>query len=213
MAAETRFGLGRHPLRGIRVLDFSLLLPGPFATLAFADLGADVVKIEPPEGDFARRFPLPCSAWPIATSAAWWSTSSIAKRLAWLPRSRVERTPPAGVTRRSPSWRRCTSGRARGAAHISISTTSPRNAASRLRRRSAARKASHAKQYWNSTQNATSPFPVLVGGGRGGVLGNTAPAPGADAQSILGELGLTPAEIAALRRSGLIGNQAQDASI
>jgi crotonobetainyl-CoA:carnitine CoA-transferase CaiB-like acyl-CoA transferase len=59
------------------------------------------------------------------------------------------------------------------------------------------------------------PFPVLVDGRRGGVLGNTAPAPGADAQSILGELGLTPAEIAALRRSGLIGNQAQsqDASI
>src|SRR5260221_1602100 len=55
MAAETGFGLGWQPLRGIRVLDFSLLLPGPFATLAFTDLGADVVKIEPPEGDFARR--------------------------------------------------------------------------------------------------------------------------------------------------------------
>jgi crotonobetainyl-CoA:carnitine CoA-transferase CaiB-like acyl-CoA transferase len=209
MAAETRFGLGRHPLRGIRVLDFSLLLPGPFATLAFADLGADVVKIEPPEGDFARRFPLPCSAWPIATSAAWWSTQ--ASRNA-SPGCRARAL--GGRRRRVLRGDRHPGGAARAAGHgaRSISTTSPRNAASRLRRRSAARKASHAKQYWNSTENATSP-PVLVDEGRGGVLGNTAPAPGADAQSILGELGLTPAEIAALHRSDLIGNQAQDASI
>ena len=48
---------GWQPLKGVKVLDFSLLLPGPFATLALADLGADVVKIEPPEGDFARQIP------------------------------------------------------------------------------------------------------------------------------------------------------------
>jgi crotonobetainyl-CoA:carnitine CoA-transferase CaiB-like acyl-CoA transferase len=48
---------GWQPLDGVRVLDFSLLLPGPFATLALADLGADVVKVEPPAGDFARRIP------------------------------------------------------------------------------------------------------------------------------------------------------------
>lgn len=35
-------------------MDFSALLPGPFATLAMADLGADVVKVEPPGGDGAR---------------------------------------------------------------------------------------------------------------------------------------------------------------
>jgi crotonobetainyl-CoA:carnitine CoA-transferase CaiB-like acyl-CoA transferase len=46
-----------QPLTGVRVLDFSPLLPGPFATLALADLGADVVKVEPPGGDFARRMP------------------------------------------------------------------------------------------------------------------------------------------------------------
>ena len=50
-------GAGWQPLEGVRVLDFSLLLPGPFATLTLADLGADVVKIEPPTGDFARRIP------------------------------------------------------------------------------------------------------------------------------------------------------------
>lgn len=43
------------PLRGLRVLDFSGLLPGPFATLALADLGADVIKVEPPGGDPARQ--------------------------------------------------------------------------------------------------------------------------------------------------------------
>ncbi len=43
------------PLSGLRVLDFSLLLPGPFATVTLADLGAEVVKIEPLSGDFARR--------------------------------------------------------------------------------------------------------------------------------------------------------------
>lgn len=42
------------PLRGIRVLDFSRVLSGPFAGRMFADLGADVVKTEPPEGDVTR---------------------------------------------------------------------------------------------------------------------------------------------------------------
>ena len=49
---------GWQPLAGVRVLDFSLLLPGPFATVILADLGADVAKIEPPGGDFARQMPV-----------------------------------------------------------------------------------------------------------------------------------------------------------
>jgi crotonobetainyl-CoA:carnitine CoA-transferase CaiB-like acyl-CoA transferase len=48
---------GWQPLERVRVLDFTPLLPGPFATLALADLGADVVKVEPPGGEFARRMP------------------------------------------------------------------------------------------------------------------------------------------------------------
>ena len=45
------------PLQDIRVLDMSRLLPGPFCTRLFADMGADVIKIEEPvEGDYSRDF-------------------------------------------------------------------------------------------------------------------------------------------------------------
>lgn len=37
--------------RGVRVLDLSAFLPGPFASLMLADMGAEVLKIEPPAGD------------------------------------------------------------------------------------------------------------------------------------------------------------------
>ena len=44
------------PLRGVRVVDFSMFVPGPFATAIFADLGAEVIKVEPPRGDPGRSY-------------------------------------------------------------------------------------------------------------------------------------------------------------
>ena len=45
------------PLQGIRVVEFCQVLAGPFAGCLLADMGADVIKVESPEGDLMRQWP------------------------------------------------------------------------------------------------------------------------------------------------------------
>jgi crotonobetainyl-CoA:carnitine CoA-transferase CaiB-like acyl-CoA transferase len=56
MDGAQRGGSVQGPLAGVRVVDLSQMLAGPYTTMLLADLGAEVVKVEPPTGDPARAF-------------------------------------------------------------------------------------------------------------------------------------------------------------
>ena len=56
-------GAGEGPLFGIKVLDFTQFVNGPACTLAFADQGADVLKVEPANGEGYRQVMSP-ERWP-----------------------------------------------------------------------------------------------------------------------------------------------------
>jgi crotonobetainyl-CoA:carnitine CoA-transferase CaiB-like acyl-CoA transferase len=70
----------RLPLDGIRVVDLSRVLAGPFATMLLADLGADVVKVEPPEGDESRAWGPPWWGDPADRRSAYFAAVNRNKR-------------------------------------------------------------------------------------------------------------------------------------
>ena len=58
MKESDRDQLWAGPLEGLRVIDLPRVLAGPFCTMSLGDLGAEVLKIEPPDrGDETRHFP------------------------------------------------------------------------------------------------------------------------------------------------------------
>jgi crotonobetainyl-CoA:carnitine CoA-transferase CaiB-like acyl-CoA transferase len=68
------------PLDGIRVIDLSRVLAGPFATMLLADLGADVVKVEPPAGDETRTWGPPWWGDPADGRSAYFASVNRNKR-------------------------------------------------------------------------------------------------------------------------------------
>jgi crotonobetainyl-CoA:carnitine CoA-transferase CaiB-like acyl-CoA transferase len=68
------------PLDGIRVIDASRVLAGPFATMLLADLGADVIKVEPPDGDESRTWGPPWWGDPADRRSAYFASVNRNKR-------------------------------------------------------------------------------------------------------------------------------------
>jgi crotonobetainyl-CoA:carnitine CoA-transferase CaiB-like acyl-CoA transferase len=68
------------PLSGIRVVDLSTVLAGPYATMVLADLGADVVKVEPPDGDSTRGWGPPWVGAGATRTAAYYLAVNRNKR-------------------------------------------------------------------------------------------------------------------------------------
>jgi crotonobetainyl-CoA:carnitine CoA-transferase CaiB-like acyl-CoA transferase len=68
------------PLSGLRILDCSRVLAGPFATMLLADLGADVIKLEPPAGDESRGWGPPWWGDPAGWRSAYFASVNRNKR-------------------------------------------------------------------------------------------------------------------------------------
>ena len=89
MTPEAEGGAGRGgPLAGLRIVEISAFVAAPLATMTLAQLGAEVIRIDPPEGGLDHR------RWPLAPSGAslYWSMLNRGKRSVILdPRSEAGR--------------------------------------------------------------------------------------------------------------------------
>jgi crotonobetainyl-CoA:carnitine CoA-transferase CaiB-like acyl-CoA transferase len=68
------------PLKGLRVIELARILAGPWAGQTLADLGADVIKVEAPEGDDTRRWGPPFVTRDSETTAAYFHATNRGKR-------------------------------------------------------------------------------------------------------------------------------------
>jgi len=85
------------PLRGIRIVEFGHFIAAPFATRVLGDLGAEIIKIEPPGGDPVRRW-----GEQIDGNGLWWSAHGRNKKSVTLNLKHAEARPLAlGLVARS----------------------------------------------------------------------------------------------------------------
>src|SRR5689334_21614439 len=85
--SDSMTDLSRGALTGLRVVDLSRVLAGPLCTQMMADHGADVIKIEPPQGDETRLLGPPFDA---AGQAAYFGALNRGKRGLSLDLSQAE---------------------------------------------------------------------------------------------------------------------------
>jgi crotonobetainyl-CoA:carnitine CoA-transferase CaiB-like acyl-CoA transferase len=69
-----------HPLSGVKVVELARILAGPWAGQTLADLGAEVIKVEAPEGDDTRRWGPPFIEREGDRSAAYFHATNRGKK-------------------------------------------------------------------------------------------------------------------------------------